>query len=211
MPMPSDYLDDLADPRKPSSEPFIMPWPMPGNLGGLVAFERFHQWRDFILDFGLQSGAPRIVAVKFERAQKLYVLAWLDFDVVKAGELVAFTALELALKDRYGFKIERQQGKSLFFDQLIHMVTVDGLDEPKVPMNHRCGYPSKVIPFITGEIKPSLSDIRNQLAHGEPFDGFPRSGLLELIRDLIDYLYRGRPLYENYGPELSYEIEDTDT
>jgi hypothetical protein len=28
--------------------------------------------------------------------KKLYVLAWLDFDVIKAGELIALTALELA-------------------------------------------------------------------------------------------------------------------
>jgi hypothetical protein len=41
------------------------------------------------------------VAAKFESAQKLYVLAWLDFDLIKAGELIALTALELALTDRY--------------------------------------------------------------------------------------------------------------
>jgi hypothetical protein len=28
------------------------------------------------------------------------------------------------------------------------------------------------------------------LAHGYPFDGFPNGGLLELVRDLIDFAYR---------------------
>jgi hypothetical protein len=35
-----------------------------------------------------------------------------------------------------------------------------------------------------------LSDIRNALAHGDPFDSLPWSGLLELVRDLIQYAYR---------------------
>jgi hypothetical protein len=98
MPLPPDYLDAIAKARDPSSGPLVMPWPMPGSLGGTVTFSTFHQWRDFVLGFGLRTGAPRVVAAKFERAQKLYILAWLDFDVVKAGELIAFTALELALE-----------------------------------------------------------------------------------------------------------------
>jgi hypothetical protein len=39
----------------------------------------------------------RIVGDKFCRAQRLCVLAWLDADLVKAGELVALTALKPAL------------------------------------------------------------------------------------------------------------------
>ena len=95
--------------------------------------------------------------------KKLHVLAWLDFDVIKAGELIAFTALELALKDRYGLQVKRRQRKSLFSDLLIHMATVDGLDESKVPMNQRCGPASKVIARSTEGIKPSLADHLAQL------------------------------------------------
>jgi hypothetical protein len=61
-------------------------------------------------------------------------------------------------------------------------------------MNRRCGPLSKVVGLLTGEITPSLAEIRNEMAHGLPFDGFPRAGLLELVRDLIDYAYRGRVL-----------------
>ena len=163
-----------------------------------------------MLGFGLRTGAPWVVAAKFERAQKLYVLAWIDFDLVKAGELIAFTALELALMDQYGFNVERRKKKSLFSDQLRHMVTADGLDESKVPINSRCGPPSRVLPVLTGEATPSLADIRNKLAHGEPFDGFPWSGLLELIRDLIDHVYRDRIAHETFAQELSNNINDFD-
>lgn len=67
-----------------------------------------------------------------------------------------------------------------------------GLTEDQVPMNRRCGPPSKVLGLLTGETKPNLADIRNDLAHGAPFGGFPWAGLLELVRDLIDYAYRDR-------------------
>ncbi len=78
------------------------------------------------------------------------------------------------------------------------MVNVDGLDESKMPMNLRCGPPSEVLPCLTGKTTPSLADIRNGLAHGEPLDGFPWSGLLELIRDLINYVYCDWALHRNY-------------
>jgi hypothetical protein len=36
----------------------------------------------------------------------------------------------------------------------------------------------------------NLADIRNLLAHGAGLDGLPWNGLLELIRDLIEYSFR---------------------
>lgn len=36
---------------------------------------------------------------------------------------------------------------------------------------------------------PSLSEIRNQLAHGDPFETMPWAGLFEVVRDLIDFMY----------------------
>jgi hypothetical protein len=69
------------------------------------------------------------------------------------------------------------------------MVEHDGLTEEKVPMNRRCGRNSKVIGLLTGETRPTLAKIRNNLMHGAPFDD-PQAGLLELVRDLIDYAYR---------------------
>ena len=155
-----------------------------------------------------------MVASKFERAQKLYVLAWLDFDLINAGELVALTALELALTDCYASKesarrrelvarkAEREErpisksekwwiGYTSFADLLKFMVERDGLTEDQIRINRRCGRAAKLIGRLTGEARP-LTDIRNDLAHGAPSGGFPSAGLLELARDLIDYAYRNR-------------------
>ncbi|WP_333885786.1 hypothetical protein [Sphingobium yanoikuyae] len=41
-------------------------------------------------------------------------------------------------------------------------------------------------------MKPTLDERRNALAHGDPFDGMPTSGLVELVRDLISFAYRDR-------------------
>jgi hypothetical protein len=70
---------------------------MPGNPSALVSFASFPAWREFVLNLSLHRTVPEIVSAKFERAQKLCVLTWIDLDLVKAGEMVALTALELAL------------------------------------------------------------------------------------------------------------------
>ena len=82
---------------------------------------------------------------------------------------------------------------------LKYLVEKDGLTNDKIPMVRRCG--GNVVSHLTpptGDAKPilsdnrnsCLSDIRNSLAHGDPFDAHLWSGLFELIRDLIDYAYR---------------------
>jgi len=48
-----------------------------------------------------------------------------------------------------------------------------------------------------------------------PFDGFPQSGLLELVRDLIDYAYRDWPsnaemaAIGQFDPQPGEELPDT--
>ncbi len=228
--MPSDCLDAIGLAVDRSSDPLVVPWPMPGNLGGFPSFTTFAEWRRFVLQFSLQDSIPEIVAAKFERAQKLHLLAWIDFDLLKAGELVALTTLELALKDRYLCKEKERRSKLAtekakkekgavrkkerllsakisFADLLKYMVTHDNLTDDQVPMNRRCGAGS-VVGLLTGDPDPetgqrprTLAEIRNELAHGDPFDGFPCAGLLELVRDLIDYAYRGW-IAEAPGPLL---------
>ena len=167
--------------------PLNLPWPSPGNPGGFISFETATQWRTFVLSLNLPSGIPEIVAVKYRRAQMLYFLAWNYFDLIKAGELMGLATLELALNDRYGTKIEKR-GKYRSFADLLKYMLVDGLTDDKVPMVQRCG--GSIIGFVNGDIKPSLAERRNMIAHGDPFDGDPVGGLLEVVRDLIHYAYR---------------------
>lgn len=106
--LPTNYLDSIA-PLRGDAGSFCVAWPMPGKPGSFPSFDSFAEWRAFLLQFSLNSGIPHVVSAKFERAQKLYVLAWLDFDLIKAGELVGLTALELALNDRYGKVVGRER------------------------------------------------------------------------------------------------------
>lgn len=180
-----DHLIPVLDER--TNDPLVIPWPSPGNLAGLVTFSDIHQWRDFVLGLSVTGAVPGVVVTKFRRAQKLFFLGWVDADLIKAGELVGFTALELALKDCYGTPGSREN-----FANLLKHVVENGLTDDKVPMFQRYG--GTIVGPLTGDTKLSLAEIRNSLAHGDAPDGLPWGGLLELLRDLIDYAYRDHPL-----------------
>jgi len=171
---------------------------MPG--AGFQSFASIDEWMAFLLELNMLSSVPEIVAAKYSRAQKVFLTAWLDDDLIKAGELVALTALELALNDCYGHvvKSRRKQKPTLwskppekaFADLLDHMVTKDGLTDDKLSIVARYGGGVVERLRLDGKVGPKLSEIRNGLAHGAPFDGHPQTGLLELVRDLIHYAYR---------------------
>lgn len=151
-----------------------------------MSFARAADWRAFIENLGIDPRIPQIVQVRFARAQTLYLLGWIDLSLIKAGELAALIALELAVMDRYGGKVSK--GKRSFAKLLKHMVEVDGLTDGDIPMVTRCN--GTAVGQLTGSNHPTLAERRNLLAHGDPFDGLPTGSLLELVRDLIDYAYR---------------------
>ncbi len=214
MPLPPDALDALAAARDPSLGPLVVPWPRPDDPDGAVSFASFAEWRAFVLSLGLSRAAPAAVAAKFERAQKLYFLAWLDADLMEAGELVALTALELALTDCYAAResarrrdlvtarAERERrpiakseewwiGYTSFGDLLKFMVEHDGLTDDRLPI-HRRRPALSVVGLMTGEARPGLTDLRNDLVHGAPTSGFSSVEVLEIVRDLIDAAYARR-------------------
>lgn len=167
-------------------QPVLLAWPTSDNPGGFLRFEKAADWRRFVEELGIDTRIPDIVRAKFARAQTLYMLGWVDFSVVKAGELAALIALELAVMDRYGARISK--GKRSFATLLKYMVDSDGLTDAQIPMVTRCG--GTAIGQLTGETRPTLAERRNTLAHGDPFEGLPTGGLLELVRDLINFAYR---------------------
>jgi hypothetical protein len=75
-----------------------------------------------------------------------------------------------------------------FADLCNYMVERDWLTDDKVGVVRRSGGTVKAL--LTGERDPSLANLRNIRAHGDPFGSGFESGLLELIRDLIVYAYR---------------------
>lgn len=199
MPLPDFDLPDR-------SLPLELIWPAVGNPVAILRFERPTQWREFVASMALDAAIPDIVCLKFERALKLFLLGWLDADLLKGAELVALTALELALRDQYGKivapiasrKIKPGSPEAMmvpaprysFKALLRYMVEGDGLTDDALPMIVRCR--GTAIGQLTGSMKPTLDERRNALAHGDPFDGMPTSGLVELVRDLISFAYRDR-------------------
>lgn len=164
----------------------MLAWPTPGNPAALLQFEKAADWRRFVDGLGIDTRIPDIVRAKFQRAQTLYLLGWVDFSAVKAGELAALIALELAVMDRYGAHIPK--GKRNLSTLLKYMVASDGLTDAHIPLVNRCG--GTAIGQLTGDVRPTLAERRNTLAHGDPFEGLPTAGLLELVRDLINFAYR---------------------
>jgi len=157
---------------------------------------------------------PQIVSTRFIHAQKLYAYAWMEYGFIKSGELAAVVALELALLDRYGRLASGAPKKKgsvtprgssrppMFYELLHYMVESDSLTDGALPSAQLYGGPV-VARLYEGKkeqearkgtlIGPptTLVGIRNGFAHGDPYDGLPWGGLLELVRDLIEYAYRG--------------------
>ena len=171
-------------------QPLLLSWPMDGIPVGWLSIQTPQAWQEFVASLNLPTGIPEIVTAKYRRAQMLYFLAWLYPDLIKAGELVGLTTLELALRDRYGDKVKGRRGNKPDFAALLQHMPKDGLTDDKIPMVQRSR--GTAIGFITGKNKPSLAERRNSLAHGDPFDALPCAGLLELVRDLVVYAYRGQ-------------------
>lgn len=187
--MNSDFIDAIETAATRIPGPLLVPWPMPGNLGGFISFDTFSQWRRFALQFRLRDGIPEIVARRFDRAHKLLLLAWIDADLIKAAELHALATLELALKDRIGPQAKKAYGNMHFGHLLKYLPEHDGLTDKLVGINIRC-QGGTVIGLLDGTRDPDLADIRNDLAHGYPLGDAPVAGLFELARDLIEYAYR---------------------
>lgn len=200
-----DHFDILCIKSDRSDNPLQLLWTGPKSPAELHVFSHLSEWKDFIVQLSLSCQAPLVVKNKFERAQYLYLLAWAYQDVIKAGELAALAALELALKDVYMNAYKEKNPKKpiyAFLKQgLEYMVEHDELVDGKLPIVQKYGG-SVVSNFYRvrqngqeGKIDQTgtLVDIRNSLAHGDPFDAMPYGSLLEIVRDLIDYMYRNFP------------------
>jgi hypothetical protein len=211
MTLTTAFVDAAAAAAERSPDPRVIPWPMPGNPGAFRTFADFAEWRDEILDFSLPHGVPQNMRDALDRALKIYLLAWIDFDLVTAGEMAALSAFEHVLRDCYfGKERDRRRARVVdkaarekrkatkrevkwierisFADLCNYMIERDGLTDDKVGLVRRSGGTVKAL--LTGDRDPSLANLRNIRAHGVPFGSGFTSGLLELIRDLIVYAYR---------------------
>jgi hypothetical protein len=189
-----------------TSCPVMLMWPRPGNPGPVyLSFSDLVDWQRFIAEFDLNPLVPQTMREKYHRAQKLYYIGWIDGDCIKAGELAALVALELALIDRYGgqdqAKRPRNGGPPMLGSLIAYMVETDGLTDDQLPIFDKYGggvivrnlYETREECKARGNTVPppmNLVERRNRAAHGDPFDNIPAAGLIEVVRDLIEYAYR---------------------
>jgi hypothetical protein len=189
-----------------SAFPLTLMWPRPGNPGPVsLSFSDLEEWGRFIEEFNLNTLVPQAMWDKYSRAQKLYYLGWIDYDCIKAGELAALVALELALIDRYGSvdqaKRSRNNGSPTLGSLIAYMVEKDGLTDDQLPTFRKYGggaivsnlYESTEERKARGNAAPrplNLVERRNRATHGDPFDSMVCAGLIEVVRDLIEYAYR---------------------
>lgn len=190
--------------------PITVPWPTPGHPAWIHEFSEKEAWLNFLQGHDLHPAVPLPTRTLYRRAQKLYAYAWLEGDFIKAGELVAMAALEGGLKDCYGSAFAREPSLARLIE---YMVEHDGLADETFPFSLRINASvvsilyegqadrdermkrSKEAKRVNGFVPlppTTLASIRNELAHGDPFGGLPWSGLLEIVKDLIEYGYRGR-------------------
>lgn len=159
---------DEFDIRDWHQGPLRLIWPTKNSPTDFLEFNTYAEWRRFVDGFSLRSAARLIVTNKYRRAQRMYLLAWLDFDIVKAAELAALVALELALQNQYGgearklrppIKVAKPEGPgSLGLRFLLtYMIQHDGLTADALPPLRRPG--KDLLERIVGTGKPNLVDI----------------------------------------------------
>ena len=160
----------------------------PSGKGQILEFNDIAEWRDHLYTCRIRSHrVPTVYADQFHVALKLLLFAWADGHVLKTAELAALSALESSLKFVYYQRFYSATPKKQIglADCLEYMEKEDKLAEI----------------YQYGKFKGqpnALNVIRNGIAHGGLFTGFPWGGLMETVRDIIEHAFRNYP--ESPGP-----------
>ena len=213
MTITSEFLAALERASESVPGDRAIPWPSPGRPGHFYNITNFIEWKKIILECRLSEGVPPNMKDMFDRALKLYLATWLDFDLVIAGEMATFAALEHSLRDSYlGLMRQKHNQKVIarakaqkqgtkpamnfrpenikLADLLKYMREHDGLTDEQLPFVRKYG--GSIMRRLTGEVGPSFAELRNIRAHGNPFGSGYLPGFPEVVRDLIEYAYRDK-------------------
>lgn len=157
--------------------------PVPGNPVALRQFTRLEDWREYAVSLSPRGEPPEVIALGYSRTLRVLYLAWLDASVIKLAELAALATLESAIVIRYQRRFKGLEAA------LKYLVEHAGVTDADLRVVRECGgsVVANLLKASTGG--PALSEVRNQLAHGDPFETSPRAGLFEVVRDLTDFMY----------------------
>lgn len=172
----------------------------PSSTGQILEFNNIPEWRDFLYTFRIRSHrVPAVYADQFHVALRTMLFALVDASMIKVAEMAALRALESSLQSIYypvllaanpprKKKPPKQQGplppaeptRFGLAKYLDYAERHDGL--------------STVYEFSKFKDNVNaLNRIRNGLAHGDVFTGFPWGGLLETVREIIEHAWRKSP------------------
>lgn len=173
----------LECPLSRKGDPLHWWGPVPGNPVAPRQFIRLEDWREYVTTLCPSGEPPEVIARGYVRTLQVLYLAWLDAPVIKLAELAALANLESAIVVRYQKRFRGLEAA------LKHLVEHGGVTDADFRMVRECG--GAVVANLLKASKggPALSEVRNQLAHGDPFETLPRAGLFEVVRDLIDFMY----------------------
>lgn len=126
---------------------------------------------------------PEAIARGYARALRVLYLAWLDASVIKLAELAVLASLESAIAIRYHKRFKGLE------TALAYLIQHGGVNDANLRVVRECGGSVVANLLKASRGGPALSEVRNQLAHGDPFETLPRAGLFEVVRDLTDFMY----------------------
>ncbi len=179
-------LLDFSIPLFRDSNSLQFPRPVVGQPAAIQQFTDIADWRKYVLDLRLSGSVPEISRRKYDQVLRLLFMAWLDDSIIKLAELGALAALEGAIKARYPDPPLRGLEKALEY-----LVKTVGVTDEDLRCSRETGMPvvQNILRTSKNGSGSSLSEIRNRLAHGDPFEIMPWAGLFEVVRDLIDFMY----------------------
>jgi hypothetical protein len=186
-------LLDFSIPIFRDTEPLQIVGPVPGNLAAIREFTNLADWRSYVLGLQLRGSVPRAFRRQHNRVLQTLFFAWLNADVIKLAELGALATLEGAIKARYP-EIKKKKKNPGLEDALTYLVKHGGLNDEALRETGAC-VSQNILPPRDDRARrlneggSSLSEIRNRLCHGDPFEVTPWGGLFEVIRALIDFMY----------------------
>ncbi|HEX5412669.1 MAG TPA: hypothetical protein VFZ27_12540 [Terriglobia bacterium] len=186
-------LLDFSIPLFRDSEPLQIVGPVPGNPAAIRQFTNLADWRSYVLGLQLRGSTPKVFRRKHNHVLRTLFLAWLDANVIKLAELGGLAMLEGAIRARYPeIKINKKQpGLECALTHLVEHggLNDDALRETGARVSHNILPARDKGGRRLNEGGSSLSNVRNRLAHGDPFEVMPWGGLFEVIRDLVDFMY----------------------
>lgn len=171
----------------------------PSGKGQILEFHDIAAWWDHLNSCCIRSRRVHpIYASQFHVALRIMLFAWIDGSFIKAAELMALRALESSLQSIYypallaanpPKKRKQKPSGQLVDEEPPRFRLAQYLDYAEHNDNLSAVYEfSKFKDNVN-----ALNRIRNGLAHGDIFSGFPWGGLMETVRDIIEHAFRNGP------------------